>query len=66
MEFYLHDTLVPQGGKGVCLLHMMVDMVVGPCLHVEDLGGAPPPCHCSGGCGGYTGSADLEPAGKVK
>jgi hypothetical protein len=35
----LHTNMVvPQGGKGVCLLHMMVDMVVGPCLGVEDLG----------------------------
>lgn len=35
----LHTNMVvPQEGKGVCLLHMMVDMVVGPCLGVEDLG----------------------------
>jgi len=34
----LHTNMVvPQGGKGVCLLHTMVDMVVGPCLGVEDL-----------------------------
>ncbi|CAO2185796.1 unnamed protein product [Urochloa humidicola] len=30
--------VVPQGGKGVCLLHMMVGMVVGPCPAVEVLG----------------------------
>jgi len=29
--------VAPQGGKGVCLLHMMVAMVVGPCLGVEVL-----------------------------
>lgn len=30
--------VVPLVGKGVCLLHMMVAMVVGPCLVVEVLG----------------------------
>ncbi|CAO2181010.1 unnamed protein product [Urochloa humidicola] len=30
--------VVPQGGKGVCLQHMMVGMVVGPYLAVEVLG----------------------------
>jgi len=36
----LHQTnmvVAPQGGKGVSLLHMMVAMVVGPCLGVEVL-----------------------------
>ncbi|CAO2161170.1 unnamed protein product [Urochloa humidicola] len=30
--------VVPHGGKGVCLRHMMVGMVVGPCPAVEVLG----------------------------
>jgi hypothetical protein len=35
----LHTNMVvPQGGKAACLLHMLVDMVVSPCLGVEDLG----------------------------
>jgi hypothetical protein len=35
----LHTNMVvPQAGKAACLLHMLVDMVVSPCLGVEDLG----------------------------
>ena len=62
MEFRLHDTFSALGGQRFCLLHIMVDMVVGPCLGVEDLGDAPPPYDGSGDSDGYTGIADPEPA----